>query len=68
MNTLKNIERSIREFNIERATIEWGGDNSLILHAQATAYYMGESSIKEISKTVSVDSPSTENTATEEGE
>lgn len=54
MNTLSNIERSIREFNIERATIEWGGDESLILQAQATAYYMGSSKVEKIEKTVSV--------------
>ena len=47
MTVLNNIERSIREFNIERATIEWGGDNMLNLHAQATAYYMDESTITE---------------------
>lgn len=54
-NTLSNIERSIREFNIERATIEWGGDESLILQAQATAYYMSGSSIEKVEKTVSID-------------
>ena len=47
MNVLNNIERSIREFDIERATIEWGSDNTLILQAQARAYYMDTSSIKE---------------------
>jgi hypothetical protein len=52
MNVLNNIERSIREFNIERATIEWGGNNTLNLHAQATAYYMDESSITETTQTI----------------
>lgn len=52
MNVLNNIERSIREFNIERATIEWGGNNTLNLQAQATAYYMDESTITETTKTL----------------
>lgn len=52
MTVLNNIERSIREFNIERATIEWGGDNMLNLHAQATAYYMDESTITETEQTI----------------
>lgn len=51
---LSNIESSIREFNIQRATIEWGGNNSLILQAQATAYYMNPSTLKETTKTVKV--------------
>ena len=53
-DVLSNIERSIREFNIERATIEWGGDNSLVLQAQATAYYMTPAKLAESTKTVKV--------------
>ncbi|MBR2795714.1 hypothetical protein IKE13_01550 [Candidatus Saccharibacteria bacterium] len=68
MNTLSNIERSIREFNIEQATIEWGGDESLILRAQATAYYMNESVIETITETVKADDSSTDDTTTEEEE
>lgn len=52
MNVLNNIERSIREFDIERATIEWGGNNTLALRAQATAYYMDESTVTETTKTL----------------
>ncbi len=52
MSVLNNIERSIREFDINSATIEWGGNNRLTLQAQATAYYMDESSITEITKTI----------------
>lgn len=52
LSVLNNIERSIREFDISRATIEWGGDNSLLLQAQATAYYVDESSIVESTKTI----------------
>ena len=51
---LSNIERSIREFNVERATIEWGGTNSLVLQAQATAYYTSPSSLVETTKTIKV--------------
>ena len=52
---LENIERSIREFNIERASIEWSSDNSLDLNAQATAYFMDESTISESSKTFNLE-------------
>ena len=52
ITVLDNIERSIREFNIERATIEWGGDNTLILQAQATAFYMNPSTISENTRTI----------------
>lgn len=52
MKVLNNIERSIREFNIERATIGWGSNDSLILHAQASAFYTGESKITETTKTI----------------
>lgn len=49
---LDNIERSIREFNIERATIEWASNNTLVLQAQATAYYMTPSVISEVNRTI----------------
>ena len=49
---LDNIERSIRDFNIERAVIEWGSDNTLILNAQATAYYMSPTTIQETTTTI----------------
>jgi len=52
MNVLDNIERSIREFDIERATIEWGSNNTLTLQAQATAYYMDESTVTETTQTL----------------
>ncbi|MBQ3452790.1 hypothetical protein IJG28_01115 [Candidatus Saccharibacteria bacterium] len=55
MNVLNNIERSIREFDIERATIEWGSNNSLLLQAQASAYYMDEESIEETTVTIKGD-------------
>lgn len=49
---LNNIERSIREFDIKTATIEWGGNNTLMFRAQATAYYMNKSTITETTKTI----------------
>ena len=47
---LSNIERSIREFNIEKASLEWSGDNTLDFNAQATAYFIDEATISEGSK------------------
>lgn len=55
MSVLNNIEHSIREFDIERATIEWGGNNTLALQAQATAYYMDPSSIIETTQTLTAE-------------
>ena len=55
MTVLNNIERSIREFDIERATIGWGGEDELELQAQATAYYMDESTITETTETISAE-------------
>ena len=55
MRVLNNIERSIREFDIKRATIEWGGSDSLVLNAQATAYYTDVSTISESPKVIKVD-------------
>ena len=51
---LSDIERSIREFDVQHATIEWGGNDSLILQAQATAYYTSPSTLNEITKTIKV--------------
>ncbi len=66
MKTLSNIERSIREFNIERATIEWSGNDSLTLNAQATAHYMSESKIEETNKSVNINNLSADNSTTGE--
>lgn len=52
MRVLLNIERSIREFNIENATIEWSGEDTLSLSANATAYYMNESLITQGTETI----------------
>ena len=52
MEVLRNIERSIREFNILRANIEWGSNNTLVLNASATAYYMEPITFTESTKRI----------------
>lgn len=52
MRVLSNIEKSIREFNIQRATILWSSDDTLTLQAQATAYYMEPTTLTEANKTI----------------
>lgn len=52
IKVLNNIERSIREFDIKRASIEWGSDNTLVINAQATAYYMTPSTIEETTASI----------------
>lgn len=54
---LTNIDRSIRDFNIRRATIEWSSNNSLSVQAQSSAYYMDKSSIPEYEKIISEQGP-----------
>ena len=49
---LSNIERSIRNFNIERATIEWSSGNTINFQARATAYYMTPSILSITEKTI----------------
>ncbi|MBO4812580.1 hypothetical protein J5491_00280 [Candidatus Saccharibacteria bacterium] len=55
MSVLNNIERSIREFDIGRASIEWKDNNTLSLQAQSNAYYMNPSSITERDTTIKVE-------------
>lgn len=52
---LSNIERSIRDFDISQATIEWQDSNTLSLEAQATAYYVNSATIQESTKTIKFD-------------
>ena len=52
IRVLNNIERSIRDFNITSAKIEWGGDNVLNIQARANAYYTSKSSLTEITTTI----------------
>ncbi|MBQ3465090.1 hypothetical protein IJH15_02625 [Candidatus Saccharibacteria bacterium] len=49
---LTNIERSIREFNINTLTLSWSGSSTLSLRGQATAFYRDESSIVEVNKII----------------
>lgn len=68
MRVLNNIERSIREFDIRRATFEWSGDNTLLLQASANAYFVNESEIKEMTKTIKADGKVTTVMSAEEAE
>lgn len=49
---LNNTERSIRNLNIERATIEWSGNDAIDFQARATAYYMMPSNLSITDKTI----------------
>ena len=51
MGILSNIERSIREFNFTRGTIEWSA-GALKLDLTANAYYTSKASLSEISKNI----------------
>lgn len=51
MGILSNIERSIREFNFTRGTIEWSA-GALKLDLTANAYYTSKASLSEINKTI----------------
>lgn len=52
---LSNIERSIREYNVDTVTLSWSSSSTLSLRGQATAFYRDESSIVETSKTIQVE-------------
>lgn len=52
LTVLNNIEKSIREFSITSATIEWANNNQLNLNAKAVAYYTEEVETSETTKTV----------------
>ena len=49
---LNNIERSIREFNIERASIEWSSATSLTFSSELAAYYTLPSTVTEKNNTI----------------
>lgn len=55
MNIIKNIEHSIREFDISRATIEWRGTEDFSFRAQATAYYIDKAVVTELNKKLSAE-------------
>lgn len=49
---LGNIEKSIRLFDINSATISWSMNGKLTLRAQATSFYTKEKKIEEKTKTI----------------
>ena len=51
LTVLDKIEHSIREYNFEKATIEWSKDE-LILTAKMAAYYVDKSELIELRKTI----------------
>ncbi|MBR3270097.1 hypothetical protein IKG07_02515 [Candidatus Saccharibacteria bacterium] len=51
---LNNLERSIRNFNIDRATINWSSNGSIDLTATASAYYMTPSTLMVTDKSISI--------------
>ena len=52
MKLLSNIERSIREFNITNASIQWVDSGLLSLSARAEAYYVKPAKLNEVDKTI----------------
>lgn len=53
VNTLlDNVERSIRNINVDQASIKWSSNNSISFQARATAYYMLPSSLSINEKTI----------------
>lgn len=53
MRILDNVERSIRDFNITHASVEWAGNNMIVMDARATAFYMEPSKLIKNEKTMS---------------
>ena len=49
---LDNLERSIREFNFDKAHIEWSEKGGLSIQAEATSYYINKSAIVEDAKII----------------
>ncbi len=52
LTVLDNIERSIRLFDLQSATVSWSGNDFLALNAQGVAYYTEDSGLAESTKTV----------------
>ncbi len=52
MRVLDNIEKSIRTFELQTATISWSGDRFLTLESQGNAYYTEDSGVVEANQTV----------------
>ena len=51
---LNNVERSIRDFNIERATIGWSSNDTIDFQANATSYYMLPTTLSTSEKTINL--------------
>lgn len=51
---LENVERSIRNFNIERATINWSTNDSIDFQGRATAYFMLPTTLDITTKSIKV--------------
>lgn len=52
MTVLNNIEKSIRTFDLQTATVSWSGNNYLSLHSQGVAYYTEDANIVEKNETI----------------
>ena len=63
MILLRNMERSIREFDVKQMRIEWA-DDKLDLDMQLNAYYIGEATIEESSVTISPEEDSQSSSGT----
>lgn len=64
MRVLTNIERSIREFDVRRASIEWSSNSSLTINSELTAYYTLPAMLVEKTNTLK---PGSTNTSKTEG-
>lgn len=56
VSALDYMERSIREINIGRTSIEWESDGTISLSTQAEAYYTAPSTVSESTKTITAES------------
>ena len=52
LTVIGNIERSIREFSVTSARIEWSAGNQLKVNAKADAFYTGEVKTSETNKVI----------------
>lgn len=70
-NVLSNVEKSIREFYVDRATFEWSSSQSqgeqLTLSATATAYYVDKAGLQTTNVTISPESGNTTSNVTTSG-
>lgn len=65
MNVLDNIERSIRDFDVTHASIEWSGASSITLNSEFNAYYTLPSAVNEETKTIKFGAATTSDSADE---